>query len=1001
MKKVVLFLFVLSLCFSFTLNAQNGWREGEKEVKVNIENQNQARSLHNLRFNGDFYNDHAILYVVPVEYDRLINSGFECEILINNLNKHYKNFWKNRDGYHTYQEIIDLMDSLVTAFPSICAKTIYGTSVEGRELSALKISDNVATDENEAEVMFDSGIHGDEIGTSENCIRFARMLCLEYGNDPTITDLIDTREIWIYLMVNPDGRVNMTRENANGVDLNRDWGYMWDAWGNSTGAYSQPESKALRTCMFENQFVVHTTYHSGTQYISYPWSYRSNWAPDKTHIDYLAGIYSSTSGYSSLSYGQGCTGMYAINGSTKDSNYGIMGSITWSMEISYDKQPPSSQIMMYYNYNEPAMLAMIEYSGYGLQGTITDINTGDPVQAIVYVENYFQTYNDSVVGDYHKYVLPGTYSITVSANDYETQTINNVVVTDYTSVTTTDFQLQPDSGKFAYRIACCRIPNNNTADEGNTQAVFGEPDDINYSIGKNGWVVIDMQEPIVNGEGSDFIVYEGDDSDEGYTCYVSLSKDGPWVSLGSGSGTTEFDFSYALINNAQYIKIIDDGDGAANANNAGFDLDAVEIIEHPSGVYLSLVDYTVIDTAANGNGWIDPGETVNLEIVLLNSGYNTAVTVEGTISADPFFVTIIEPYVNFGNISQNDSATGIFTFSVSSSTPIGQTIVVDLDVTSNNGNYTNNYQMDFVIGEIPVLIIDLDGNNNSGPEIQSICENTDVIYEYVTFIPEDMERYNSTFVCLGTYNNNHTLSPTEGDLLANYLNNGGNLYMEGGDTWFFNDPTAVHSMFNINGLDNGSGDLNTLPGINNTFVNDLEFNYSGDNNYIDHIESVYPAFELFNNNTPEYFCAVANDAVEYKTLGSSFEFGGLDDGTPPSTKEEYFQRILDFFNGVYSIIPEDNNFAFTESVNCIPNPFTDQTSISFNLRKETKVILNIFDVDGKNIRNLISSKLNSGKHKIIWDGNDNSGNTVAEGIYFYRIKTKISSFTKKVIFIEY
>lgn len=51
--------------------------------------------------------------------------------------------------------------------------------------------------------MFDGGIHSDEIGGSENYIRFARMLCVEYGNDPTITGLVDTREIWIYPMVNP------------------------------------------------------------------------------------------------------------------------------------------------------------------------------------------------------------------------------------------------------------------------------------------------------------------------------------------------------------------------------------------------------------------------------------------------------------------------------------------------------------------------------------------------------------------------------------------------------------------------------------------------------------------------------------------------------------------------------------------------------------------------------------------------------------------------------
>jgi len=361
----------------------------------------------------------------------------------------------------------------------------FGYSVFGNELGALKISDNVALDENEAEVMFDGGIHGDEIGCSENVIRFARDLCIGYGSDPTITDLINNREIWLYYCVNPYGRIHDIRYNGNGVDLNRDWGYMWDAWGGSSGAYSQPETKALRNCMYNRQFVVHTTYHSGTEYISCPWSYRADQCHDYDHIIQLAGVYSSTSLYSNLEYGQGCTGMYPINGSSKDTNYGMMGSISWSMEISYSKHPPTSQIMLYYNRNKPAMLEMIEYSGYGVEGIVTDAENGDPVRAIVWVNDYFPTYTDFAVGDYHKYILPGTYSITVTANGYETQTINNVVVAANSS-TVTDFQLQPstDDTFYGYKFSASQIPNNNTGDEGNTPASLGEPDNINYSIGK-------------------------------------------------------------------------------------------------------------------------------------------------------------------------------------------------------------------------------------------------------------------------------------------------------------------------------------------------------------------------------------------------------------------------------------------------------------------------------------------------------------------------------------
>jgi hypothetical protein len=351
MKKTftLLSIFISSLLICSSVNAQvlgdGGWRIGEKQIRISASNSEHVKELYNLKLNLDFHGpayDHIICYVTPLELIKIEALGIPYIVEIEDLNKHNENVWEMLDAYHSYQEIIDLADSLAGAFPSICKKYIFGYSIQNRQCVALKISDNVDVDEPEPEVMFDGGIHGDEIGCSENIIRFARDLCLQYGTDPTVTNLINTREIWLYLMVNPDGRHYDSRYNVNGVDLNRDWAYMWDGWGGSTGPCSQVESKALRECMYNNQFVVHTTYHSGTEYISCPWSYRPDQPLDWDHIIQLAGYYSSVSGYANLQYGQGYSGMYGINGSTKDGNYGMMGSISWSMEISYSKHPPSS-----------------------------------------------------------------------------------------------------------------------------------------------------------------------------------------------------------------------------------------------------------------------------------------------------------------------------------------------------------------------------------------------------------------------------------------------------------------------------------------------------------------------------------------------------------------------------------------------------------------------------------------------------------------------------------
>jgi len=896
MKKLYVLLLVSLACLG--LQAQ-GWRTGEMEVKVHLNQPADYETLYTFHYDGDVYPGFARMFLLPSELARLTEAGLQTEILIGNLNEYYKDFWLTDDAYHSYDQTVALADSLAATFPNFCTKHMFGTSMQGRELAALKISDNSPVDENEAEVMFDGGIHGDEIGGPENCIRFARDLCLAYGNDPTLTDLIDNREIWIYYMVNPDGKALMQRENYAGVDLNRDYGYMWDAWSGSTGAYSQVETKALRNCAFDNQFVVHTTYHSGTEYISYPWSYRPDQAPDQAHIHQLAGIYSSLSGYSNLEYGQGYSGMYAINGSTKDGNYGANGAVSWSIEISYDKQPPASQIMLYYNNNKPSMIALIEYAGYGIQGTVKDAGTGNPIPALIFVNDFYPTTTDPVVGDYHKYLLPGTYTVKVVANGYQSQTAANVVVTAG-SAAVKDFLLTPQAGQFAHRFCSSQIPDNNYSDEGKTFAALGPPDDVNYSIGKNGWCVLDMLTPIPDGAGPDIKVFEGDASPEGYTCYVGQSMDGPWHSLGAGTATMGFDIALSGLTEARYVKIVDDGDGSANQADAGFDLDAVSKLDPVSGVYLAMTSVTIDDAGGNNNGKIDPGETVNLIVTLKNNGDADANNVTGALSCSSPYIVINTASAAFGNIGPGQTANGTFTVTASTSTPAGTTAEMLLDVTCNGGAYSNSFTMNFVIGQIPVLIVNWDGNNNSAGDMQTAVAANGLSADLLTSLPSGLTQYSSIFVCLGIYSDNHALSTSEGQQLADYLNAGGNLYMEGGDTWYYDDQTAVHPMFNINGEDDGSSDLGTILGQSGTFTQGMTFNYSGDNNWIDQISAISPAVLILKNQSPAYGTGVAYDAGNYKTIGCSHEFGGLDDGTPPSTKAELMHEYLDFFGLITS-----------------------------------------------------------------------------------------------------
>ncbi len=257
---------------------------------------------------------------------------------------------ENLGQYHTYAEMEAELDALALAYPSRARIDTLGVSVEGRPIRAIKISDNAAVDEDEPEVLIMGCHHAREIMSVEVPLLFARYLLEHYGTDSRVTQLVDTREIWIAPMINVDGHVYVEQNHAGsssywwrknrtlnaggtyGVDLNRNYGYRWgyDDIGSSptpssavyrgTGPFSEPETQVVRDFCAAREIAMSLSYHSYGELILYPWGYAATNTMEQELFAALGDSLRQGNGYTAGNAASGA--IYITNGDSDDWLYG-------------------------------------------------------------------------------------------------------------------------------------------------------------------------------------------------------------------------------------------------------------------------------------------------------------------------------------------------------------------------------------------------------------------------------------------------------------------------------------------------------------------------------------------------------------------------------------------------------------------------------------------------------------------------------------------------------
>jgi len=303
--------------------------------------------------------------------------------------------------YHNYAEMNAEIDQRLAAYPNIMSRRVIGKSYQGRDIVAIKVSDNVATDENEPEVLFTFHQHAREHLTVEMALYLLRELGAGYGSDSRITNLVNSREIWIVPDLNPDGgeydiatgsyrswRKNRQPNSGSsyvGTDLNRNWNYKWGCCGGSSGstssetyrgasAESAPEVKVVadfvrsRVVGGKQQITAGIDFHTYSELVLWPFGYTYSdtatgmTADDAAAFKAVGQKMAASNGYTA----EQSSDLYITDGSIDDYLWGSQKIFDYTFEMYPTSSagggfyPPDEVIERETSRNRDAVLQLLE-----------------------------------------------------------------------------------------------------------------------------------------------------------------------------------------------------------------------------------------------------------------------------------------------------------------------------------------------------------------------------------------------------------------------------------------------------------------------------------------------------------------------------------------------------------------------------------------------------------------------------------------------------------------
>ena len=396
---------------------------------------------------------------IPFKIESKPGSLFKDLNMLLSLEDKQSNDW---NFYPSYDVYVEMMYAFEEQYPHLCKVSSIGNTVDGRKLLVAKLTDSLQVKQNKPKVLYTSSMHGDEISGFVLSLRLIDYLLTNYETDARISGILNNVEVWINPLANPDGtyRINnnsvfdATRYNANWVDLNRNYPDPEDGIHPDGNAY-QIETLAFMAFADSVGFDMSSNFHGGTVVANYPWDTWANMPADYNWWLNVMNEYASTAQQNSSNgyftqYDNGITNgydWYEVAGGRQDYMNYFKNCREFTLEISNDKTPSGDDLPSYWNANYESLIAYIEQSLFGLRGLVTDSLTGEALFAEVLIENHdvdnSQVYSHLPLGNYHRYLSSGTYSVTFSADEYTSKTLTDVSILN-NETTVLDVQLVND-----------------------------------------------------------------------------------------------------------------------------------------------------------------------------------------------------------------------------------------------------------------------------------------------------------------------------------------------------------------------------------------------------------------------------------------------------------------------------------------------------------------------------------------------------------------------------